>query len=369
MSNNSMLYMHDQPRRTLAVVLWIVLGATLALGVLNLQFRTWGSVIALFGLALCCLPMYWLNTRGYTSLAASLLCAIALIVITVNLYDGDGVRDSGLLAYPIFILLGALFFGARAAPIFTLAAIASLVTVAFLEIQGYVRPTIGPTRFDILAPIIILLLLASALNWVIVRNLERNFERVKASDAELRETYDLTLAAWARVLEYRHRETEGHSRRVVELSVQLARAMGCSPDDIAHLKRGALLHDIGKLAIPDNVLFKPGALNEQEQAIIQRHPVYAQEMLSGIPFLQPSICVAYSHHERWDGLGYPQGLKGEAIPLLARIFAVVDNWDALSSERPYRPAWSTEDITAYLRANAGTRFDPRVVERFLMVIA
>jgi putative nucleotidyltransferase with HDIG domain len=155
------------------------------------------------------------------------------------------------------ILVGPLFFGVRAFPIFTLAAIGSLVAIVYLEVLGYVHPTIGPTTFDILIPIVILLLGATAMSWVIVRNLEKNLERLEASKAELRKNNELTLEAWAKVLEYRHRETEGHSRRVIDLSTRLARALGCSHEDIDHLRRGALLHDIGKLAVPDNVLMKP----------------------------------------------------------------------------------------------------------------
>jgi len=169
-------------------------------------------------------------------------------------------------------------------------------------------------------------------------------------------------------MEYRDRETEGHSRRLVELSTRLARALGISGEEIVQLQRGALLHDIGKLAIPDDILLKPAALNENEKRVIQKHPVYAKQMLAGIPFLQPSISVAYSHHEHWDGGGYPEGLKGEQIPMLARIFTVVDTWDALSAERVYRPAWPAEEIVSYLKQNAGIIYDPHIVEVFLGIL-
>jgi putative nucleotidyltransferase with HDIG domain len=198
--------------------------------------------------------------------------------------------------------------------------------------------------------------------------MEKNLERVKESEAELRQTYDLTLEAWAKVLEYRDKETEGHSRRLVELSTRLAKALGLSPEDVTHLGRGALLHDIGKLAIPDEVLLKPGELNDSERTLMQQHPVYAKQMLSRVTFLQPSVEVAYSHHERWDGLGYPEGLKGEEIPLSARIFAVVDQWDALTSDRPYRKAWTKEKVLAYFQENAGKIYDPKIVDVFLTII-
>jgi HD-GYP domain-containing protein (c-di-GMP phosphodiesterase class II) len=324
-------------------------------------------VIALLGLALFCIPLLFLNSKGHFILSASLFCLFVLIAINVNMFDGDGVHDAGILAYPILILFGALFFGKRASPIISLAAIGSLVAIVYLEIHGYVHPTIGATEFDVLIPIAVLLLGASAVTWIIVRNLEKNLERVKASDAELRKNYDLTLEAWAKVLEYRDRETEGHSRRLVELSTGLARALGLGEEEITHLRRGAQLHDIGKLAIPDHILLKPAALDDSEREMIQKHPLYAKQMLSEIPFLQPAISVAYSHHEQWDGHGYPEGSTGKEIPLLARIFAVVDTWDALCSERPYRQAWSAEEATAYIKKNAGIKFDPHIVEVFLQI--
>ena len=181
-------------------------------------------------------------------------------------------------------------------------------------------------------------------------------------------TYELTLEAWAKVMELRDRETEGHSRRLVELSSRLARALGLSEEEISHLRHGALLHDIGKLAVPDSILLKPAALDEGERKIIQEHPTFGKELLQGVPFLHPSTSIVYGHHERWDGKGYPQGLKRDEIPLLARIFAVVDSWDALNADRVYRPRWPREKIVRYLRENAGHIYDPQVVEAFLTII-
>jgi len=368
MSNKLLLYEKNQRIRTLSVIIWIVLIASVALGVLNIQYQGWSSVIALFGLAFVCIPLLWLNSRGYYALAAMTLSVIVLMVINLNLYKGDGIRDSGILAYPIFIMIGVLFFGRRAAPYFSLATLASLIGIVYFEIHGYVHPTIGETKFDILMPIIILVLVASAFIWVVMGNMEKNLERVKESEAELRETYDLTLQAWAKVLEYRDKETEGHSRRLVDLSTRLAKTMGFNTEEIGHMRHGALLHDIGKLAIPDEVLLKPGEFNDAEKKLMQQHPVYAKQMLAQITFLRPSIDVAYSHHERWDGLGYPEGLKGEEIPLSARIFAVVDQWDALTSDRPYRKAWTREKVIAYFQENSGKIYDPKVVDVFLTII-
>jgi diguanylate cyclase len=203
LSSDLVLYEKNQRVRTLSAIIWIVLIASIALGLLNVQFRAWNSVIALFGLAFVCVLLLWLNSKGQFTLAALILSIVVLMVINVNLYDGDGIRDSGILAYPIFIMAGVLFFGKRSAPYSSLAAIASLIGIVYLEIHGYIHPTIGTTKLDILLPIVVLLLVAPAFIWVVMGNLEKNFELVKESEAELRKNYDLTLGAWAKVLEYR----------------------------------------------------------------------------------------------------------------------------------------------------------------------
>lgn len=357
----------DQRRRTLAIVLWIVLIGALALGIDNLQYQTWTSTIALFVLALLCIPLLILNGRGYSSFAGIVLSILILLAINLNLFYGDGILDAGILAYPIFIMTGTLFFGKRAAIYFALASILSVSGIVYLQITKVVVPTINPANFDSVTPIAILLVIASVVVWAIVQNIETSLQRVQDSEAELRQNYELTLEAWAKVLEYRDRETQDHSLRLVELSTRLARAVGCSEQQILYLRRGALMHDIGKLAIPDEILLKPSILTDTEREIIQQHPVYAKKMMSGIKFLEPAIDVAYSHHERWDGKGYPQGLRGEQIPLLARIFSIVDTWDALNSPRVYRSAWAKEDIISYIKENAGIRFDPQLVSVFLQM--
>ena len=198
-------------------------------------------------------------------------------------------------------------------------------------------------------------------NAEMVENLER-------SNLELRLAYNTTLEGWARALELRDFETRGHSQNVTELTIQLARAVGIPEETLVHVQRGALLHDIGKMGIPDQILLKNGPLDEDEWEIMRQHPVYAYEMLSEIEFLRPALDIPYYHHERWDGSGYPHGLKGESIPLAARVFTVVDVWDALSSVRPYRGAWSKEAVLNYIREGSGTYFDPRVVDAFMRII-
>jgi len=183
--------------------------------------------------------------------------------------------------------------------------------------------------------------------------------------AQLHEAYDETIEGWARALDLRDRETEGHTRRVVTKSVQLARAIGVSEEQITHIRRGALLHDIGKMGIPDAILLKPGPLTESEWETMRMHPAYAYALLSSIEYLQDALDIPYCHHEKWDGTGYPRRLQGQAIPLAARLFSIVDVWDALCSNRTYRAAWPREKALAYLREHSGTFFDPAIVQIFL----
>jgi putative nucleotidyltransferase with HDIG domain len=190
------------------------------------------------------------------------------------------------------------------------------------------------------------------------------FERLQRSNLELSLAYDTTLEGWAHALELRDQETEGHTQRVTELTLDLARLMEVSDASLLHIRRGALLHDIGKMGVPDSILLKPGPLTPDEWEIMRRHPTYAFDMLSSIAYLRQSMDIPRYHHEKWDGTGYPYGLKGEQIPLSARIFSVVDVWDALCTDRPYRTAWDKEKAEDYIRQQSGRQFDPQVVKRF-----
>lgn len=190
------------------------------------------------------------------------------------------------------------------------------------------------------------------------------FENLERSSLELILAYDKTIEGWSKALDLRDRETEGHTRRVTDLTLKLAEQFNISPADIVHLRRGSLLHDIGKIGIPDHILLKPGNLTEEEWFIMRQHPQFAYDMLASVEYLKPALDIPYCHHEKWDGSGYPRGLKGEQIPLFARIFAVADVWDALTSHRPYRLAWAKEQVLEYIRAQSGIHFDPKVVEAF-----
>jgi HD-GYP domain-containing protein (c-di-GMP phosphodiesterase class II) len=194
------------------------------------------------------------------------------------------------------------------------------------------------------------------------------FEQLQQANRDLVGAYDTTLEGWSRALDLRDKETEGHTQRVTEWTLRLAQAVGMRDEALVHVRRGALLHDIGKMGVPDSILLKPGKLTPEEWSIMRRHPSYAYDLLAPIPFLNEALAIPHCHHERWDGSGYPRGLKGEEIPLAARVFAVIDVWDALRSERPYKPAWSAEQARAQLIADSGTFFDPHIVATFLSLL-
>jgi PAS domain S-box-containing protein len=191
---------------------------------------------------------------------------------------------------------------------------------------------------------------------------------LQQANQDLSEAYENTIAGWVMALDLRDHETEGHTQRVTEMTVHLARRLGCTDEEIVHLRRGAQLHDIGKMGIPDEILLKPGPLTDEEWVIMRRHPQYAYQMLSPIAYLNQALIIPYYHHERWNGSGYPHGLSGEDIPLFARLFAVVDVWDALSSDRPYRKRMPPKDVIEYLQQESGKLFDPNIVETFLTLI-
>jgi HD-GYP domain-containing protein (c-di-GMP phosphodiesterase class II) len=191
------------------------------------------------------------------------------------------------------------------------------------------------------------------------------FNELQASNVELVIAYDSTIESWGKALNLRDMETEDHTQRVTEITLHMLRIYGMSEKELVHVRRGALLHDIGKMGVPDAILLKEGPLTPGEEEIMHKHPMYAFDILMPIAYLRPALDIPYCHHEKWDGTGYPRGLKGEQIPLAARIFALADSWDALISERRYHDPWPREKVVEYVRSRAGTHFDPNLVELFL----
>jgi len=194
------------------------------------------------------------------------------------------------------------------------------------------------------------------------------FHNLQQTNKNLQIAYETTLEGWSAALDLRDKETEGHTLRVTELTLKLARNLGVAEHELLHIRRGALLHDIGKMGVPDRILQKPGKLTQEERQVIEQHPVYAYNLLLPIPYLQPALDIPYCHHEKWNGTGYPRQLKGEKIPFAARLFAVVDVYDALTSNRPYREGWSKHKTLEYIQGESGSHFDPNVVEAFVEMI-
>jgi HD-GYP domain-containing protein (c-di-GMP phosphodiesterase class II) len=191
------------------------------------------------------------------------------------------------------------------------------------------------------------------------------FTELQRSNTEITSAYDATIEGWSRALDLRDHDTEGHTRRVIEMTMQLAQQVNIPNSELVHIRRGAALHDIGKMGIPDRILHKPGPLTREEWDTMRRHPQYANDLLSSIEYLRPAKDIPCHHHERWDGSGYPNGLKGEEIPLAARLFAVVDVFDALISDRPYRSAWPKQAALDYIQEHGGKLFDPKITSVFL----
>ncbi len=345
-----------QKAQFLYVTLLVTIGASLLIGIQNLKEDTYIGV-SLFVLAALCFLCIPLSNRGYYVPVAAFISLLVLAIITLSILEGIGMRDSGLLGYPILIIFTSFLFNKEMTIISTILSLASIELIYYRESTGL----LVASAFDINIQLVVVGVLIMAVGlemWFYKDNWERMLR-------DLRGAYDLTLAGWGQALELRDHETEGHSERAVKLTVTIGSRMGLTQRELEHLRRGALLHDIGKMAIPDAILLKPGRLTAAEWRVIRQHPQQAVRMLERIPHLAPALAIPRSHHERWDGSGYPDGLAGKAIPVAARIFAVVDVWDALTSDRPYRKAWSEKRAREYIQRNAGKLFDPRVVEEFL----
>jgi putative nucleotidyltransferase with HDIG domain len=194
------------------------------------------------------------------------------------------------------------------------------------------------------------------------------FENLQRANLDLSLAYDATIEGWSRAMDLRDHETEGHTLRVTDLTLKLARAMRISDSQLTAIRRGALLHDIGKMGVPDAILLKEGDLTDEEWVLMHKHPQLAYDMLAPIAYLNDALNIPYCHHEKWDGTGYPQGLKGDHIPLVARIFAVIDVWDALTNDRTYRKKWEKQKARQFIQEQSGKHFDPQVVDAFLKII-
>jgi putative nucleotidyltransferase with HDIG domain len=312
-----------------------------------------------------------LNLRGRLVVSLSGLLWLFPTMLTVLMIEGEGLHDPGMVGFGIYLIAAALLMGKRFLPAAWGISIGMVFIIFIVEKFRLISWTLDMrynASFIDLITVLVILSVGTAILWIVMDIIEGTISKLVYGEHQVTKAYDLTLEGWSRALEMRDKETRGHSRRVTLLTMKIGEQMGISSDDLYHFRRGALLHDIGKMAIPDVILHKPGSLDDEEWDVIRKHPDYAYEMLKDIEFLEPALEIPLYHHEQWDGRGYPNGLSGEEIPLSARIFSVVDNWDALNSNRPYRSAWKQEDVVTYISEESGKKFDPNIVSVFLAII-
>lgn len=348
-----------------ALVSIVILVGRLIVGVEG----NWEMPISLSTASLFCTGLYFLNRKGYFDLAAKGLFLLVITVISYNLILFNGIYDVGIMGFPALIVFGGMLFGRRSVPAITLSVCIAFTLVYLSSVFGYTVPfKFLDTNFQDYLTNIIFFVLFGVLLLMIMRAIEDFVSHVIDSEDRMKKAYESILRGWSKALELRDHETEGHSKRVTELTVQLAQRFGFSAENIKYIRWGALLHDIGKMGLPDAILRKPGALTEEEFDLIKTHPEIAVKLLENVPDFEETLIIPKYHHEKFDGTGYPYGLKGEEIPLQARIFAVVDVYDALLSDRPYSSPWSRERALDYLEEQAGQYFDPVVVRTFLELI-
>ncbi len=296
------------------------------------------------------------NRKGYTLWTAISFVSFSIITPVILFKPKDLETTMVILALPIM------------ASSFVITPIASFF-YAFLASLGY---TISILFYDMFYlynfTSIITLFGISFAAFITAWQFNRSLEKNETLLNKLELSYEITLDSWSRALDMRDKETEGHTQRVAELTLRIAKKMNFSNEELTHMRRGALLHDIGKLGVPDSILLKDGPLTDEETRFMRQHTQFAHDLIHPIEYLRPALDIPTTHHEKWDGSGYPRGLKGEQIPLAARIFAIADVYDALTSDRPYRTAWSKEKAIQYIQEQSGSHFDPQIVPIFLQEI-
>lgn len=345
---------------------WILVYATIDNIIHLIIHPDWEYTIYLIEeiiIAACFYGFWFSNRKGRVDITA-------YTVISFSIIGAAFLSDATYLEYLMVIFalpIGISSFIIRPSSSFLFALLATVSYIVSSVISSYAW------EYNLIA--VLSLFALAFMTWVIAQQLEDAFKKnnvlyrdLQRSNNELKNAYETTIEGWSHALDLRDRETEGHTRRVTELTLQLAKSMGFSAEELVHIRRGALLHDIGKLGVPDEVLHKRGELTDGEWQVMRQHTQFAYDMIYPIEYLRPALDIPFCHHEKWDGTGYPRKLKGEQIPLSARIFAIVDVYDALSSNRPYREAWPKDKVLEYIRNQSGTHFEPKIVEIFIREI-
>lgn len=340
---------------------------TLLLSVVNALDGITMSDFAVFALFFASIILFFIYRSGRHDVASfGFLIAIDVLIITNIAMDG-GIHDPAMIFFPVLITLAGILFGKWIVPWLTGLIGLETIGVFWLSMTGILQPLNGmiSLQYHHVVTVTALILVSGVLIWLMINAIEKNLQKLEDSRQALLDSYNHTLDGWGRALELFDQETNGHSLRVTALTMKFAEVLGLDAETITHIRQGSLLHDIGKIGIPDVVLQKKGHLTREERQIIDQHPVFAYELLKDIPQLAPALDIPYYHHERWDGSGYPLGLQGEEIPLAARIFSIVDNFDALTTERPYRVALTEQAASSYILGEKGGKFDPALVDVFL----
>jgi hypothetical protein len=356
--------------RVLDFLLKISAGISFLLGVIWSKDGVGVGGKILFSATFLFAVLWLLNRSGRSQSAGILFMLVTISIVTFLAVREDGYYNVPTIVYPVIIIFGGMLFGRKSIPYFT-----SLVVLIFLgfwhlEKIDVIQPFGGRVDYWVgdLVTVLSLLLTTSLILWVLLTLIETNVNRIAQSEQTLQAIFDSTLTSWAAALELRGYESSGHSERIVKLVTRFGDHLGLDASDKADLFYGALLHDIGKMGIAESVLLKQGTLSDEELSQMREHPKLGKEILEDIPELSKAAELVLSHHEQVDGGGYPEGLLGDDIPLIAKIFIILDNWDALTNDQVYRKAWPKEKVVQYLLKDSDIKFDDRLIEEFINMI-
>jgi hypothetical protein len=324
----------------------------------------------LFSAASLFVVLWLLNRAGRSQFAGIAFMLVTISVVTFWAVREDGYYNVPTIVYPIIIIFAGMLFGRNSIPYFAGLIVLIFFGFWYLERIDVIQPFGGRVEYWIgdLVTVLALLLATSLILWVLLTLIETNVNRIIQSERTLQSIFDSTLTSWAAALELRGYESSGHSERIIKLVNRFGDHLGLDASDKADLFYGALMHDIGKMGIAESVLLKRGALNDEELSQVRDHTKVGKEILEDIPELSRAAELVLSHHEHVDGRGYPDGLMGDDIPLIAKIFIILDNWDALTNDQVYRKAWSKEKVVEYLLKDTGKKFDEALIEEFINMI-